>query len=548
MSLFQAGAYQSKVLSYVVRQTRHWVEQGSGALRRLKVAATWGAQILLYPAYVTFQALRMAAAQGRQIWDLGVPAFRQALQSQPTPPPPPPVALAPTTETPLRHVWETIRGFELPTPLPVIQLPEPPLVDRPPAASGSLVTRMIAAIARWGQPLSPGKPALAQQDAATTISPPPKGCVQGIACCLVTRSLVLVTSQNEILDILTPAQQRQLRDRIIGSVADYYYGLKSEPRRPLLTRSRALIRASQPLRVAARSHLRALVVFLAALFQAGRQATTQLQSAQPSIATPPLPAIESQGLALSWTADLPVQQAFRLVQQFTLPAADRSQIRGIASLLETRSLVLVTEQNQILDVLTAEQQGSLRHRITWDSAHYGRYCQIRQSTRQALARLHSGGSDRILPPVRWLRGVMAWMQISPVAIAVNLFQEASLTLAPIVSLPSQFRQPPTVSGPLALDLAGSQTAVPVSLGSAVAWIADAVPALGAIGGRAMERFGSGTATRSPDYSTYIETPATPLGYAETPIEAILRGLDRALLWLEESLVLLWRWLRQQFRA
>lgn len=534
MTLFQAGAYQSKVLSYVVRQTRHWVEQGAIALGRLKVAATWGTQILLYPAYLAFQSVRLAAAHVKQVWALGVPTFRAALRSQ-SPAPPPPPATESSCETPIRRALDTLRTFELPVRLPVLELPilgdDRPL-DRPPG----LVSRTIAAVVKvWDQVLGIRSPAAVRP-------PPPPVYLQGIATCITTRSLVLVTNQNELLDILTPTQQKQLRDRIIGEVAVYCRWVKSlqaERGKIVLRRSRDLVRAVRPLWSGARSTLQFLMALFYALFYSARRVAQQLQpAASLQLSAPSLFALEPEaGLILPWTADLPIQQAFRLVQQFVLPTTPE-QIRGIACQLEGRSLVLVTDQNQILDVLTEEQQTSLRRRITWDTAHYGRYRQIRQRTRQAVARLQSSQDDRLFAPIRILRSVMAWMQISRVAIATNLFQEASLVLSPITTsiatpiatLSAQLRPEPAP----VMQLVGATDSVPL-LGPA-AWISSAASLTA-------ETFSKGTATRSPNY---IETQATPLGYVQTPIEAILRWIDRFLLWLEKSLILFWRWLQQQF--
>jgi hypothetical protein len=46
--------------------------------------------------------------------------------------------------------------------------------------------------------------------------------VQGIASDLVNRNLVLVSTENEILEILSPQQQAKLQDRIIEEVANYW--------------------------------------------------------------------------------------------------------------------------------------------------------------------------------------------------------------------------------------------------------------------------------------------------------------------------------------
>jgi hypothetical protein len=114
------------------------------------------------------------------------------------------------------------------------------------------------------------------------------------------------------------------------------------------------------------------------------------------------------------------------------------QVRGIAIELATRSLVLVTAENEILDVLTGEQQLQLQRQMVWEMADFWR-----QRKSQEL----SGGNGlaiegsrintflplpkekaHLLPPVRAFRQLMAWVQLSPVAIAANLFQESRLVL------------------------------------------------------------------------------------------------------------------------
>ena len=48
------------------------------------------------------------------------------------------------------------------------------------------------------------------------------GKIQGIASQIYSQNLVLVTSENEILDILTPSQQQVLENKIIAEVANYW--------------------------------------------------------------------------------------------------------------------------------------------------------------------------------------------------------------------------------------------------------------------------------------------------------------------------------------
>jgi hypothetical protein len=43
---------------------------------------------------------------------------------------------------------------------------------------------------------------------------------------------------------------------------------------------------------------------------------------------------------------------------------------------------------------------------------------------------------------------------------------------------------------------------------------------------------------------WIETEATLMGYVKHPLEQLLEWLDRGMLWLEEHIVIIWRWLQQ----
>ncbi|MEM9214579.1 MAG: hypothetical protein AAGD25_09555 [Cyanobacteria bacterium P01_F01_bin.150] len=116
-----------------------------------------------------------------------------------------------------------------------------------------------------------------------------------------------------------------------------------------------------------------------------------------------------------------------------LPNSPTPQLQGIATLLTEKQLVLVGTDNQVHNVLNWEQQAALQQRIVFEVANYWR------DRRQFAALEGSGDSplgrrflplpkerDTMLPPVRYLRRFIAWMQTSPVAIATNVFQESAL--------------------------------------------------------------------------------------------------------------------------
>ncbi|MGB7413476.1 MAG: hypothetical protein WA902_04630 [Thermosynechococcaceae cyanobacterium] len=111
-------------------------------------------------------------------------------------------------------------------------------------------------------------------------------------------------------------------------------------------------------------------------------------------------------------------------------SSDRNEVlRGVASDLDTRHLVLVTPDNEPLDVLTLEQQKNVLQLMTWEVAHYQRQQRLNhQWNAVTQLRQHPLSEPRLrsqmLPPIRGFRQLMGWFQTSPMATATNLFQEA----------------------------------------------------------------------------------------------------------------------------
>jgi hypothetical protein len=580
MSSLQPGPYQSNVLRYVVRQTRRWIDQGKVALRHLKVTADWTAQALLYPVYVVFQGVRLAGAHLQQALALGLPVRRPA-EPDTKQMSPPPATISLTADTPIQQALLTVQNFSLPINLPV-QL---------------------------------------EQDALVLTG------VRGVASRLETKSLVLVTSQNQILDILTPPQQQQLRQRIEWEIAHYerYWRIRQATRqaiahlRPLAEESQKLppVRALQHLATTQlqsepiqKIGTRLQQVLKWSLPKLSRLGTTSIALGETirerllpgTSVLLPTPDIQirqilwqaktlstqhsalsafddatgaAQILALGTSGDVTGStQNLALSAQHS--ALNTHFIQAIATQLETKSLVLVTNQNQILDILTTEQQEHLRQRIIWEVANYRRYQQLRQASRRVLLRLRSTAEgNHVLPPVRLFRSLMAWMQSSPIAIATNLFQEASLKplerepqTVPLISGISRIRSflaqkfaPPLLSPASAADLISPlpQNSLLPSLRAAIdgplAVTLDAPPAppvpaipfptsLASIG---VPEAGQGCLTSHLDQTLpekrfwdFIETQATSIGYVLSPLEKLLRWLDKILLWLEERLVSLWK--------
>ncbi|MCY7323778.1 MAG: hypothetical protein LH660_18750, partial [Phormidesmis sp. CAN_BIN36] len=161
------------------------------------------------------------------------------------------------------------------------------------------------------------------------------------------------------------------------------------------------------------------------------------------------PYLSSPPLSELFTVDTPIQRVLAAVEESWLLAGANSAdlaelasndslaqsiagsiitIQGIASLISTGKLVLVTIDNQVMDVLTIEQQNHLKQRIIWEMANYWRYWRRHYIAQAHPALLPPEDRATMLPPVRVFRQLMAWVQSGPIAIAANLFQESALVV------------------------------------------------------------------------------------------------------------------------
>jgi hypothetical protein len=320
-----AGRYQSQVLSFFSRQSQKWLGRGQVAWREwgdravwnLKVAATWGSQILLYPVYAVFQATRLV---GRQL--------QQAVQQT----------------LPRLQAWKTQVKENLPKSNQL----------QPPAPKPELSARVVLAI-------DPAVTQAALPGAIPTTDAPIRHLLQAIAA---------LPDPKLPVDMLSTLAALPFAESTKAPLAPLVWSPGGN---------------------------------LAVPAAAG--SLTQPHTASAHLAT-------RESAAAEVTACLPVF------------------IQGVASLVETRKLVLITGQNQILDILTAAQQEKLHQRIIGEVAGYWREVRLFWQQQQAIAPLPlpKVNQPHLLPPVRLFRQLMAWVQVGPVAISTNLFQEISLHL------------------------------------------------------------------------------------------------------------------------
>lgn len=114
--------------------------------------------------------------------------------------------------------------------------------------------------------------------------------------------------------------------------------------------------------------------------------------------------------------------------QNNMPSTDTAKrpiIRGVASQIDDRALVLTSIDNEIINNLTPQQQEKLHQRILGEITNYWSQ-RVFHKTKDIPLLPHVNHKENLLPPVRVFWQIMAWVQTSPIAVAANLFGEASL--------------------------------------------------------------------------------------------------------------------------
>ncbi|MDM9580552.1 hypothetical protein [Nostoc sp. GT001] len=215
MSSGSSGRYQSRLFNFVHQQSRRVTQQWEHTFRHLQVATKWGVEVLLYPVYLLFQS---SESSGKTL-HTKEPQTRLKLQPNDTDFQP---ETLPNADSPIQNVLEAVKYLSSDepaststkaskhfNPLALLGVFRLKLLEK-----NSNLTQSSNITANQAISLNPS-----QLDNALQQRFP---IVRGIATNLMNRNLVLVTADNEILDILTPEQQVKLEDRIINEVANYW--------------------------------------------------------------------------------------------------------------------------------------------------------------------------------------------------------------------------------------------------------------------------------------------------------------------------------------
>lgn len=214
MSSGSSGRYQSRLFNFVHQQSRRVTEQWEHTYRHLQVATKWSVEVLLYPVYLLFQS---SESFGKT---LHTKEPQTRLKLQPNDPNFQPEM--PNVDSPIQHVLEAVNYLSSNKPASTSTKTSEPF--NPLAYLGVFRLKFVDNNAILPQSSN------ITENQAESLKPShlenplqqylPIVC--GIATNLINRNLVLVTADNEILDILTPQQQVKLEDRIIKEVANYW--------------------------------------------------------------------------------------------------------------------------------------------------------------------------------------------------------------------------------------------------------------------------------------------------------------------------------------
>ncbi|MEB3181968.1 MAG: hypothetical protein VKL59_23470 [Nostocaceae cyanobacterium] len=182
-----SGRYQSRLFNFLHQQSLKLKEQSARAFRNIQVSTKWTVEAILYPFYKLFQSV---ADAGKQLGTSTPPDQQQQLPNPSD------------SDTPIQQILLAIQT------LPDTEEPKP-------------VNPFVSFVSSWFnlfKPSSPDKPTLHQTNTLKQNRPQ----IRAIASQISTHTLVLVTPQNQILDILTPQQQKILEGRILDEIANYW--------------------------------------------------------------------------------------------------------------------------------------------------------------------------------------------------------------------------------------------------------------------------------------------------------------------------------------
>ena len=219
--------YQSRLLNFISEQSHKVVDKCDLALRHLKVAASGALQATLYPVYLLLQTARTLGLRLQQAKTTSASQLGESVKEE--------IENPPETDKPIQRVLSFLKGLYLPATTTEPTVPEisdiypgkvaftSPNLGENGQADLSLFKDLIATSADTLTELDkPSNSGILALGPAPEIPVSHQPQILGIATALATRTLVLVASENQTLDILTAQQQTEIQAKILTEVAAYW--------------------------------------------------------------------------------------------------------------------------------------------------------------------------------------------------------------------------------------------------------------------------------------------------------------------------------------
>ncbi|MEH1927205.1 hypothetical protein [Nostoc sp.] len=557
MSSGSSGRYQSRLFNFVHQQSRRVTQQWEHTYRHLQVATKWGVEVLLYPVYLLFQS---SESFGKT---LHTQEPQTKLKLQPNDPNFQPEM--PNVDSPIQHVLEAVNYLSSDEPAST-----PPKISEP--------FKPLAYLGVFRLKFGDHNANLTQssniiENKAENPLQQHLPIVRGIATNLLNRNLVLVTADNEILDILTPQQQGKLEDRIINEVANYWQSSLRDAARsrsvplaqPLAEKERRLIEAKKETQLLPQiDHL------LAKLTDGNTANIPVLAEGIPRdlLNTDRLLAFLDIAVAkLESNALVPVQERSQEILQVAQTQlniflygkeqlAGKGEIATTADGLETHTVNLETLIEAALNYFFGVGNRKTLESTTNDRRLLGKL--LSSSSRKALSK-NPQLENQDLTDDSWLKwsdlfGDTETVVEKPVPLSQrkNHGLESSLSAAHFPQKNLSIKQPQVKSGLVqrkqsTSNLASSQkTSAKVASAKQSQTRISQTKSESRKGEILQQQFHQSSQVEAqPDW---IETKATSTGYEKHPLEQLLQWLDDVMLWLEEVFVNIFQSLRQMWQG
>ncbi|MBH8563171.1 hypothetical protein I8748_13420 [Nostoc sp. CENA67] len=543
MSSGSSGRYQSRLFNFVHQQSRRLTQQWEHTLRHLQVATQRGVEVLFYSVYQLFQSVE---SSGKRLYTKqSQPKLKLQASDRDFQPETPPNA-----DIPIQRVLESVQNLAS-----EVAIVTPPTTQELGETKDVISSQSPVPLKSWWQKLFHRPTTNASLSQSLTIKDnsadsltlskqedslkPHLPVVQGIASNLASRNLVLVCTNNEILDILTPQQQTKLQDRIISEVAEYWHSWQ-------------LVEAQKETNLL--PEINQLLAKLTGVNTANMPALGEGTAKDLLDTGRVLEFLDAVVAKLEANAIIPVQQRGQEIVRFTqhqfsifIYAKQQLAARGniaVSDDLETHWLNIQALIAAAINYFFGVSQDKQLEMGKFDRQSQN---QLRDRRTMVLPK-SSNLQNEILVEDPWLNWDDLFSNSQTIAQipTSSSNKKSALPSNPSTKLPGKNKlpvQPPKAGSGLVQRKKTSQNITPTQNKSKKVTSANSESCEGEV---SQQQFSQNSKVEAkPDW---IEIKATSMGYVKHPLEQILEWLDSAMLWVEKIFVNIFHFLQGLLRG